>query len=243
MRFCLMKPRTGTGSRGLEEQDDILAYRLLAQAVGLRVPVAMEVMEEYHMALYGRLISLPWVGARNVEDTFIRHAAGYYSDHAWLFKNANRASLQDAERACLTADESHIVRITGDDGRLRQRQSHGNAATGIIFRGWEGMSEQQFEDTIRHAQRPLVICVGHTNAEAHDGGRRTVSGVLRCVQHVLALMRDGVRIEGMMIESYLLEGADRTGQTPGMSVTDPCLSFEQLLHVVEALVLAQRAAS
>lgn len=240
MRFCLMKPRSGQGSRGLEEQDDILAYRLLAMAVELGLSIAMEVMEEYHMALYGELISLPWVGARNVEDTFIRHAAGYYTEHAWLFKNANRATLQDAIHACKTAAESHTLRITGPDGRLRQRESSGNAATGIIFRGWEGMSEQEFEDTIRSSEQPLVICAGHTNAEAHDGGKRTTTGVLRCIQHVLALMREGIHIEGMMVESYLLEGADRTGNTPGMSTTDPCLSFEQLVHVVEALVKTQR---
>lgn len=231
IRCAPAKPRTSIGRRGLEQTALEMAYRCMVEVAETGIPLTMEVMRELHYRRYGHLLSMAWVGARNVEDTFLRHMVSYYSDMPTLFKNANRAGLDEACYAIATAAERHWVEITTDSGAMREVFSKGNHATGLIFRGWEGITPPEYEDAIWSIGQRKVVDCSHTNARMFSA---KATGQLEALSYLTDLIRSN-SIEGIMLESYLHEGCESTGRMPGVSRTDPCLSWEQTEAALYAL--------
>lgn len=236
MRIPPAKPRTSVGPRGLEETSIIQSYMLLAQLAVLGVPLAMEVMHDRHFARFGHLLSMAWVGARNVEDTLLRHAVGFYDQMPVWFKHSNRPRLHEALDAQATAGESHWVEFLGSDGKLRRAHSQGNPATGVILRGWTGMSVDEYEAVLHSGQRMIVDCSHDVASANSDDGQRGPAGQKAAFERAVSARQQGAPIDGFMLESYLRSGSDPTGNTPGMSRTDPCLSWYQTEELIWSYV-------
>jgi 3-deoxy-7-phosphoheptulonate synthase len=245
MRCPPAKPRSDLGLAGLEQKDVVVAHRLLTDIANLGLPLAIEVMEPEHIARYGRLICLPWVGARNNRDTMLRHALSAYSDFPILIKNDERGDLKPALQAIDTIGEGHDnARITLPDGRTGYvGRTAGSSHTGLIWRGGtEYMSAEKFEEGLQKVaktKRPYAIDCAHANEQAHDPEHgKSVAGQKACFDHVLQLLaQDGLATspKALMIESHILEGQDTSQQTPGKSWTDPCVSLEDAKEMIRHL--------
>lgn len=235
MRCPPAKPRSELGMAGLEQKDAVAAHKLLADIANLGMPLALEVMGPEHIARYGYLISLPWVGARNNKDTILRHALSAHPEFPVLIKNDEYGELPSALQAVKTINESHEnARVTLPDGRAGyMHKTEGNPHTGIIWRGGSHyMTPEKFEEgLIQTANTGMSYAVdcAHGGEQAHDAeGKKSVAAQKICFDHVLELIASKkllAKPKAIMIESNLLEGNDTTRQTPGKSWTDPCVNL------------------
>ena len=238
MRAPVSKPRTSLGQSGLSQTNPELAYNLARRIVNMGLPLAMEILSRDDADYYENLLTLGWVGARNVEDTGIRHTASDMRIPI-LFKNSTNGSLVAAENAIETARHSHIVRRMRASGKLVVKESLGNKNTGVILRGGNSTTPESFAQQflrLREYGSPLIVDCSHGNSSAFGDGRKTAEAQLACSKALRDLVLAGnVAIKGVMLESYLLAGSDPSGKTPGMSVTDPCIdiqrSFEELVRI------------
>jgi 3-deoxy-7-phosphoheptulonate synthase len=241
-RNCVSKPRSNLGQTGLAQTNPVLAYEIMTQLANMEVPMAIELMSRDDADYYEDVLTVGWVGARNIEDTNIRHIA---SDVAipMLFKNATSGSMVPVENAIVTASASHSVRRMRADGRIVIRQSTGNEDTGIIFRGGSISTPEQFAQQfirLKDVKRPIIVDCSHGNSEAFGEGKKTPEAQLACIKAVRTLMKSGhLKATGVMIESYLLAGNDTSGNTPGMSLTDPCIDIDRSLEELGRLAKLQ----
>ncbi len=245
MRCNPAKPRSDLGLAGLEQKDPVAAHKLLTGIVNIGVPLAIEVMSSDHLARYGRLLSLAWVGARNISDTHLRHALSAHDELPVFCKNGERGELKPALQAIKTINEPHAnARITLPDGRAGHvSQTNGNPHTGLTWRGGtDYMSPEGFEKGLKEVAAtglPYSVDCAHSNEIAHDPVRqKSVQAQKNCFNHLVKLMQDRVLNplpKAVMIESYLLEGNDTTQKTPGCSWTDPCINLEDTKIMIQQL--------
>lgn len=237
MRSPPAKPRTKLGWTGLESTSLERSYELMSELANGKVPLAMELMHEKHFARYGNLLSLGWVGARNVEDTYLRHAVSAHPDIPVLFKNSPSGLLQPALNAIDTAAAKHSVDIINEDNRLVEVDSRGNSATGMVLRGGASVkSPAQFEEEIEDATAlgvPFLVDCGHGHAEAHDNGKKSADGQLQALAHLDSILSEGPlkNFKGIMLEAHL----DR-----GLSKTDDCIGADEMESAVRELVQTLR---
>jgi 3-deoxy-7-phosphoheptulonate synthase len=244
MRCPPAKPRSDLGTRGLEQHDLPEAHRLLTEIANLSMPLAFEVMNDKHIARYGDLASLAWIGART-QDTMLRHSLSLYPELPVLCKNGEAGSLDTALASIKTIASSHInPEIITPDGRIAHvKLSPGNPNTGIIWRGGSSyQSPDGFELGLTQTAatgRPYAVDCAHGNEKAHDTqGGKSVEAQLACFDHLVTMMTAGQptrRPNAVMIEAYLRPGMDTSGQTPGMSITDPCIGLDALPDMLRRL--------
>lgn len=244
MRCPPAKPRTDVGWAGLEQTNLSRAHSLLTDIANMGMPLAIEVMHERHMARFGDMLTMAWVGARNVASTLLRHTVSAYDTTPTLFKNPVDGTLDEVSRAVKTVAVNQAAEIMDGSGRLVRLTSEGNRYTGLIVRG--GASVQtpgDFSNMLRQADKhglPWFVDCSHGNAAAHDDyGKKSVLGQRRCLDHLNQLMQAEpfTHIRGIMLETHLLEGADEA--TPGRSRTDPCISVTEASEKIMAFA-AQR---
>lgn len=236
MRYPPAKPRTDLGLAGLEQKDVMAAHRLLTDISNMGMPLAIEIMNRQHIARYGHLLSLGWIGARNIRDTHLRHSLSAYADLPVLCKNGEHGEVKPALQAVKTINESHEnASITLPDDRTAYvSRTSGNPNTGLIWRGGsEYMSPEGFERgllAVAETGQPYGVDCSHGNTMAHDRDhQKSVSGQKACLDHLLDMISSGKlekRPKAIMLEAYLQAGNDTSRQTPGRSWTDPCLSLK-----------------
>jgi len=240
MRCPPAKPRTDLGHRGLEQTSIETAREILAEIANLGMPLASEVMHARHLAQYGDLLTVAWTGARNGDDTNLRHALSA-SKLPVLCKNGSDGTLAMAVNAIRTIRAPHRnVELIMPDGRMgKLPQSEGNSnACGLIYRGGSNASsakeyEAQIQEAAKAAQElgaGLIADTAHGGAIAHGG--KSVDGQINAHEHLVELMKDGLPLKGIMVEAYLQSGSDPSGGTPGTSLTDPCVSFDTLIDML-----------
>ncbi|HSX16523.1 MAG TPA: hypothetical protein VLH86_00275 [Patescibacteria group bacterium] len=242
MRCPPPKPRTKLGKRGLEQGSIETAHEILTAIANKGVPLASEVMLARHLAQYGPLLSVVWTGARNGEDVNIRHTLSAYPDMPVFCKNAGSGDFAMATDAAQTINEPHAnVEVMLPDGRMGSLPlSPGNAHTGVIYRGGKDATtpeayEKQLLAIAKLSEKlglPLAADMSHGGAVAH-GGKKSAEGQRQAHDHVLELMAGRlVTIKALWVEAYLHEGADTSGETPGMSVTDECVCINGLREML-----------
>lgn len=232
MRVPPAKPRTKLGWTGLENTDLERSYELMNELANGEIPLSMELMHEKHFARYGNLISMGWVGARNVEDTYLRHAVSAHPDIPVLFKNAPSGGIKPALNAMETAKEAHKVDIINEDNQLVEVDSRGNTSTGIVLRGGSSVdSPEQFEEAVEGAVKlnvPFLIDCGHGNAAAHDSGNKSAEGQLLALAHLDSILSENSikDFKGVMLEAHLERG---------LSKTDDCISADEMEQSIREL--------
>lgn len=231
------KPRTDVGPRGFEQDNIVLAHSLLTQIATTGNALTFEIMNDKQLARYGDMLSMAWVGARDVSNTDLRHAISAYPDIPFFFKNDEYGNMQSAINAQRAVAQSHRVEIHDENNQLVHVMASGNHTTGLIDRGGsvrnpsEFMRRMESQDVSR-----LIIDTSHFNGAAFDPKNiKSVQGHLDCALSVAELIKADHRPLGIMIESYLIAGA---GDLPGQSKTDPCLDIEQTVKVLETLARA-----
>ena len=258
-RVYTNKPRTtGEGYKGMMHQPnpnevpDITAGIKAIRSMQIRViqethlTSADEMLYPDNMGYMDDLLSYHAVGARSVENQKHRLIASGIDVPVGM-KNPTSGDIGVMLNSIKAAQMSHVCMHEG-----KEVQTSGNPVAHAILRGavnqyGRNIPNYHYEDlryvakkyTERELAHPAVIVdCNHANSiKQYKEQPRIALEVIRSMRYA-----DSIRsiIKGLMIESYLVEGAQPVdGGTFGQSITDACLGWEDterlILEIADAL--------
>jgi 3-deoxy-7-phosphoheptulonate synthase len=252
MRCYFEKPRTTIGWKGmlydpyLDGSDDIeagfrMARRLMLRVTEIGLPVATEILDPIVPQYLCDLISWAAIGARTTESQVHRQMASGLSMPVG-FKNATDGNLAIAIEAIKAASNAHSFLGINHEGRTAIATTRGNRFTHLVLRGGKNGPNYQSEHVafaevlLRKAsvRTGILIDCSHANC-SKDPRRQRVA-----FNDVLDQLRAGNHsIIGMMLESFLEEDSQPLDSPkslrPGVSITDPCIGWEETEELISAL--------
>ena len=246
-RIYTNKPRTtGKGYKGMLHQPDpdakpdmykgIVSIRELHRAA-LRdydFTCADEMLYPENYRYLSDLLSYVAIGARSVENQQHRLTASGISAPVGM-KNPTGGDLSVMMNSIVAAQESHTFLYRG-----WEVTSEGNPYSHAILRGYidyagRNVSNYHYEDLLRveelyeksNLKNPSVIV--DTN---HNNSGKKYLEQIRIAKDLVHSRNENADIKrlvkGLMIESYLEDGAQGIGEHVfGKSITDPCLGWEK----------------
>ncbi len=250
MRVYIQKPRTTKGWTGPVNQPDPLAYPdieagvrytrdMMVKVIEMGLPIADEALFTHNAKGFIELLSWVAIGARSSEDQEHRIFASAL-DCAVGMKNPTHGSLAIAVNSIIAAQHPHVAVFDGFEV-----QTHGNLFAHLVLRGDNNgpnygvdnlAAIKAFMDN-NHIQNPAVmIDASHDNCLVN--GKKDYSQQSEVIFSVMNSLRERSElrslVKGFMIESFLQEGNQKIdGKDPsainmcGLSITDPCLSWEK----------------
>lgn len=254
-RVYTNKPRTtGEGYKGmLHQPDPEAAPDLLAGLIAIR-RLHLRVMEETGLTsademLYPEnrsylddILSYEAIGARSVENQQHRLTASGMDIPVGM-KNPTSGDFSVMLNSVTAAQSGHHFIYRGYDVR-----TDGNPLAHTILRGGvdkygKNIPNYHYEDLVRLeemyekrglANPAVIIDANHANSGKQFAQQpRIISEILHSRSYHPGLKK---LVKGVMIESYLKEGAQKIGENIyGKSITDPCLGFAdtiRLLHMI-----------
>ena len=244
MRVYFEKPRTTIGWKGLindprlDRSHDIetglrIARRLLLDIAGMGLPAATEFLDSIIPQYIAELVSWAAIGARTTESQSHREMASGLSMPVG-FKNGTDGSLQIAIDAMGAARQPHSFIGIDQDGVTSIVRTTGNDTGHMVLRGgrlrtnYDAASIREAEEQLaKHGLlRVLMVDCSHANSGRQPARQEDVW------RSVIGQRARGTRsLIGLMVESYLEEGAQPFPQNPaelryGLSITDGCVGWE-----------------
>ncbi|MDO4547175.1 MAG: 3-deoxy-7-phosphoheptulonate synthase [Clostridia bacterium] len=251
-RVYTNKPRTtGDGYKGMLHQPNPTEKPDMLHGIVAIRDLHMSALREYGFScademLYpdnyrylSDLLSYVAVGARSVENQQHRLTSSGL-DSPVVMKNPTSGELSVMMNAITAAQHKHTFIYRG-----WEVDSDGNPYAHAILRGYQDatgkpVSNYHYENLLKllemykekNLPNPAVI----VDANHENSGKHCVEQI-RITRDILYSRRQNEEIKkmvkGIMIESYLVEGAQKTdGTVYGQSITDPCLGWEK----TEALI-------
>ncbi|WP_305061212.1 3-deoxy-7-phosphoheptulonate synthase [Methylacidimicrobium sp. AP8] len=244
MRAYFEKPRTTLGWKGLINDPFLdgscniqeglrLARKLLLEINEMGLPTASEFLDAITPQYIDDLVSWAAIGARTTESQLHREMASGLSMPVG-FKNGTDGSLQIAVDALGAALHPHSFVGIDQEGVTSVIRTSGNPWGHVVLRGghkrsnYDPESIQEVCTRLSKAglpQRVIVDC-SHANSAKRPAVQEAV------LANILEQrIRGTTAIIGAMLESNLFEGSqripeDRAQLRYGVSVTDPCLSWD-----------------
>lgn len=247
MRAYLEKPRTAYGWKGwvndpnLDESGDIRSgifsgRKFLLQLAEQQIPLAYELLNPFLAPYFTDLISWGCIGARTVTSPIHRQLASAY-DFPIGFKNGLDGDIEVALMGILSAQKEHHFLSIAEDGYLTQIHSAGNLNTHLILRGGNkgaNYSESHIKQACEslaalHLKQSIVVDCAHGNSITKPDGQ------LNVWESILEQRQKGdCAIKGALLESYIHKGKQSitAPRNYGVSVTDPCLSWEDTAEML-----------
>ena len=249
MRTYFEKTRTCLGWEGLLSDPDIngtydlakglrQSRELLLYNAKIGLPSATEYSDPLIPQYTGDLVSWAAVGARAVQAPRYRQLASGLSMPVGL-KNNTEGNVQFAVDAILSSREKHGFFGISELGSPVGVKSTGHPHTHLVLRGSDKDTNYD-EKSVKTSQRllesrglssKLMIDCSHGNSEKNHGAQAIV-----CKRVVQQIRNGNKDIIGVMLESNLksgnqpipedLTGFDKSTLKYGVSITDPCLSWE-----------------
>ena len=232
MRAFVEKSRTTHAWRGFVYQPPPLARENILQGIKrtqnlfskCTMPLAMECIDPNIFSYLEEYLSWGFIGARTSTSTTHRVLASD-SNIPFGFKNALDGDLLSAIHSCVVAEKSHCL-LTKDG----QKYSHGNPHTHVVLRGSKHATNFDKESVLKTSSlaqnngvmTPLLIDCSHGNCPKKPDDQKIA--FLSALDQYIANPK---KVMGVMLESNIKKGADKNQKVPGVSFTDPCLSFEQ----------------
>ncbi|MBA7477101.1 Phospho-2-dehydro-3-deoxyheptonate aldolase, Tyr-sensitive [subsurface metagenome] len=245
MRVYFEKPRTTIGWRGMITDPYLdgsyqiseglaLARRLLLEITGMGLPAATEMLDPIVPQYVDDLIGWAAIGARTTESQTHRNMVSGLSMPVG-FKNGTDGNLQIAIDAMASARHSHHFIGIDQEGKTSVLGTAGNTDTHIILRG---------SRTGSNYRKPEIVYTGELLKEAgflpaimvdcsHGNSDKRAERQEEVLRSLLESRASGCReVIGFMMESNLSGGRqdiprDLSRLKYGVSITDPCLSWEQ----------------
>ncbi|GAB3616063.1 3-deoxy-7-phosphoheptulonate synthase [Okibacterium endophyticum] len=257
MRVYFEKPRSTGGWKGLINDPFLdgshrvadglrIARKLLLDILDLGLPVGCEFLEPTSPQYIADAVSWGAIGARTTESQIHRQLASGLSMPVG-FKNATDGDVQVAVDGCTVASQSHVFFGVDDNGAASVVTTTGNTAAHVILRGGRGGPNYATPDLaaasllLATTGRPARLVVDASHANSGKDHVRQAAVVRELAGQIAA----GEPIAGLMLESFLVEGAQKLDGRPvdqltfGQSVTDACLGWETteelLLELAETL--------
>lgn len=250
MRTYFEKPRTALGWKGLildpfmNGTYDIdrgleICRRLLLDITRIGLPVGCECLDPIVPQYTDELMSWSSIGARTTESQTHRAISSGLSVPVG-FKNSTSGDYSAAINAAKSALVGAAFIGVRRDGSIARYMTKGNPYTHIILRGGvhgpnyhENDVESAVEDMKKAGLEPrIVIDCSHANSNKDYTRQKRV---LRSI--VDQKVWGDTAIKGFMLESNLLEGSQKIPSNPsllkyGVSVTDPCIGWEETERIV-----------
>lgn len=266
MRIYIQKPRTTKGWMGPLNQpnpfaeSDITAgihyaREMMVKVVEMGLPIADECLFTHNARGFSELVSWFAIGARSSEDHEHRIFASAAACPVGM-KNPTHGSLAVAVNSVVAAQHSHIAAIDGYEVKTL-----GNPHAHLVLRGAnqtpnysiahiEAVKKEMLEKQVKHPA--IIIDVSHDNCmvngkKNHQIQPDTIFQVMRDLKNRPDLCP---LIKGFMVESYLKAGHQKlenyhseinTLDLNGLSITDPCLGWEETKEML--LSLAKEASA
>ena len=264
MRVYFEKPRTTVGWKGLLNDPYMdgtyhindglrLGRKLLLELVQKGMPVAVEFLDMITPQFIADLVAWGAIGARTTESQVHRQLASGLSCPVG-FKNGTNGDVQIAIDAIGSARAPHSFLSVTKFGQAAIVKTTGNVDTHLILRGgsngpnYDREHVKQAEAALAKAKLEEKIMIDFSHANSNKDHKRQA---IVCAD-VCQQIKDGNRsIFGVMVESHLVEGAQKLveGQsrslTYGQSITDACIGWEEtevlLAQLAEAAATRIRA--
>jgi 3-deoxy-7-phosphoheptulonate synthase len=255
MRTYFEKPRTALGWKGmlydphLDGSNDMAAgirhaRQLLLDLAEMQVPTATEFLDPISPRYLSDLISWSCIGARTTESQIHRQFASGLSMPV-AFKNSTSGNINAAVRGVLTASCPHAFFGIDDQGHVSIVRTKGNQHAHVVLRGGENQPNydaHSIEKTLEllrknHLPERLIIDCSHDNSNrCHERQKAVFESVIQ------QYLNGNTAIRGLALESHLFAGKqimplDRSRLQYAVSLTDPCLDWEQ----TESLILRNAA--
>ncbi|HVV68249.1 MAG TPA: 3-deoxy-7-phosphoheptulonate synthase [Gammaproteobacteria bacterium] len=258
MRVYIQKPRTTKGWTGPVNQPDPFAYpdieagvrytrEMMVKVIEMGLPIADEALFTHNARGFLELLSWVAIGARSAEDQEHRIFASAI-DCAVGLKNPTHGSLAVGVNSVVAAQHPHVAVFDG-----YEVQTNGNCYAHLVLRGSDNQpnySIPHLTEVKRHMdahqiKNPAVIIdASHDNCLRN--GKKDYSLQPAVINEVLDSLSQHPElrklVKGFMIESFLKAGNQKVdGQDPthidinGLSITDPCLGWEQTEKMLQDL--------
>jgi 3-deoxy-7-phosphoheptulonate synthase len=257
MRTYFEKPRTTVGWKGLINDPDLdgsfainrglrIARTFLLDLLARRVPPGTEFLDPISPQFLADLVAWGAIGARTSESQVHRELASGLSMPVG-FKNGTGGAIGIAIDAIRASRYPHQFLSVTKQGLAAIVETVGNEHTHLILRGgggkpnYDAASVGQALEALRAAGVPegLMVDCSHANSNKDHQNQPKVAANL--AEQIEAGNRG---ITGIMLESFLLAGNQsvrpRAELTPGQSITDACLAWDDTVPVLERLALAAR---
>ena len=250
MRVYFEKPRTTLGWKGfindpqLNGNDDVStglakAREFLLDVCGLGLATATEWLEPFTPQYLGDLVAWGAIGARTTESQPHRLVASGLSMPIG-FKNGTGGTIQIAIDAIIAARSRHVFLGIDDNGAASIVKTTGNPTGHLVLRGgktgpnYDAASVSSAINLLNDSglEPYLVIDCSHANC-GKDHRKQPVA-----FKDILSQRVNGNNgIIGVMLESHLYSGNQTLGDDPnqleyGISITDPCIDWQQTEELV-----------
>ncbi len=255
LRTYIQKPRTSRGWTGPVNQPDPFSppdieagmgycRRLMIQLVEMGLAIADEALFTHNAKGFAELLAWVAIGARSTEDQEHRIWASACGAPVGL-KNPTSGSIPVGVNSVLAAQSPHTAVFDG-----YQVETSGNPCAHLVLRGGAGGPNYHLDDLYlarkllqeKRIQNPaLLIDTSHDNCRID--GRKDPEAQVDVVREVLSNLRVrpelGATVRGFLLESFLQAGCQdldalgpETIDRGGLSITDPCLSWERTRELV-----------
>lgn len=247
MRVYIQKPRTIKGWTGPVNQPDPVAdpdieagiwycRKLMTQVVELGLPIADEALFTHNARGFLELLSWVAIGARSSEDQEHRIFASLIDCPVGI-KNPTHGSLKIAVNSVVAAQHSHFAVFDG-----YEVETNGNPYAHLVLRGSNSEPNYSLEHIAEAAANlnkaeiknpALVIDVSHDNCiingiKDHNAQADIVLEIIKNLKDKSELKK---LVKGFMLESFIKPGKQNIETAnpidmDGLSITDPCLGWE-----------------
>jgi 3-deoxy-7-phosphoheptulonate synthase len=252
MRVYFEKPRTSLGWKGLINDPKLnnsfdinsglrIARKLLLDINSMGLAAATEFVDTITLTFLMDLIAWGAIGARTTESQMHRELASGLPMPIG-FKNGTSGDVQIAIDAVVVARHQHHFLGITRHGNPAIIETQGNPFGHVILRGgknqpnYDALSIQQISAELEYHQLPPYLMVDCS----HDNCQKNHLAQVDVLRNVCEQIKNGnPHIKGIMLESHLNAGRQQhyPGQPLqyGQSITDPCLSWEQTVPLLERL--------
>jgi 3-deoxy-7-phosphoheptulonate synthase len=250
MRVYIQKPRTTKGWTGPVNQPNPFSHpdieagirytrKMMVDVIEMGLPIADEALFTHNAKGFLELLSWVAIGARSSENQEHRVFASAMNCAVGM-KNPTHGSLSIAVNSVVAAQHAHAAVLDG-----HEIQTHGNLRAHVVLRGGnhapnysiEHLLEVQKNMNSHHVINPSVLIdVSHDNCLVN--GKKDPKLQPNIIFDVIKNLKNTPTlknlVKGFMVESYLKEGNQKIDELHpenidlnGLSITDPCLSWEQ----------------
>jgi len=256
MRVYFEKPRTTIGWKGLINDPNLdgsfrineglrVARQLLLDLNEMGMPAGCEFLDMITPQYVGDLVSWGAIGARTTESQVHRELASGLSCPVG-FKNGTDGNVRIALDAIRAAKVPHHFLSVTKAGHSAIVATTGNEDCHVILRGgkqpnYDGSSVDAAAKNLAEAGIPARIMIDFSHGNSAKDPLKQVDVSNSVAEQIAA---GDERIFGVMVESHLKAGRQdlRPGKelVYGLSITDPCIGWEDSRRIVEILAEAVR---
>tara|TARA_Y100000817_G_scaffold40907_1_gene27864 strand:+ start:185 stop:1234 length:1050 start_codon:yes stop_codon:yes gene_type:complete len=251
MRVYFEKPRTTVGWKGLINDPDLnntfkldKGYRkartFLDGVTSMGMPTATEFLDPFTPQYLADFVSWGAIGARTTESQTHRQMASGLSMPIG-FKNGTGGSIQIAVDAMTAARDKHAFLGINEQGQSCIIHTSGNKYSHLILRGstqGTNFDEKSVSDALSlvesQGMNPTVV-VDCSHANCGKDHKKMNIAFRELIRQRANNINSGV--VGIMLESHINEGnqklSDPADLQYGVSITDPCINWEETVDLIK----------